>query len=156
MTRVGNLICAMTFISFALLSGNALAEVYKWVDANGKVYYSDRKIDAAAVKLDVSTGAATLGQSDQDTQQRLMQQKKYLNYLSTERQERADKRAEVKQQKAKQQKYCASINDQLRSYVEDNARWYDLDEESGERRYISDAELGGKIEELQAEIKSNC
>ena len=156
MTRIGSLFCAMTFISFALFSGNALAEVYKWVDANGKVHYSDRKVDAAAVKLDVSTGAATLGQSDQNVQQRLVQQNKYLNYLTTERQEREEKRAELKQQKATQKKYCTAIKDQLRSFTEDNSRWYDFDEESGERRYLSDAEIDKQIQELQAEIKTSC
>ena len=59
MIRVGSLICAITCFGFSLLSGNVFAEVYKWVDANGKVHYSDRKVDSAAVKLNVSTGAAT-------------------------------------------------------------------------------------------------
>ena len=156
MTRVGKIICSSIFISFLLISSNASAEIYKWVDANGKVHYSDRKVDAAAVKLDVSTGATSIGKSSQDVEQRLMQQKKYLNYLSTERVERQEERHALEQEKAKQKKYCAAIKDQLRNYTEVHARWYELDEQTGERKYISDAELETRKQELQAEIKSSC
>ena len=155
-TSVGKIICSSFFISLLFISGNASAEIYKWVDANGKVHYSDRKVDAAAIKLNTSTGATTLGQSSQDVEQRLMQQKKYLNYLSTERAERQEKRQALEQQKAKQKKYCAAIQDQLRSYTEEHTRWYELDEQTGERQYISDAELESRKQELQAEIKSSC
>lgn len=142
MTRVGKLICAITFISFAVISGNATAEIYKWVDANGKVHYSDRKVDAKAVTLDVSTGTSSLGDTEQDVEQRLMQQNKYLNYLTSERIERQEKRAEAEKQKSKQKKYCSSLQDQLKSYTEDHVSWYELNEETGERQYISDADLG--------------
>lgn len=156
MSRVGRLICKVVLISFVALNGAAYAEVFKWVDANGKVHYSDRKIDASAVELNVSTGAASLGQSSQNVEQRLMQQKKYLNYLQSERLERKEKRAEIEQQKAKQKKYCASLQDQLRSYIEENVRWYELNEESGERSFISDDVLEKRKQELRAEINTSC
>lgn len=156
MSKVGRLICRIVLISFVVLNGAAFAEVFKWVDEYGKVHYSDRKIDASAVELNVSTGAASLGQSSQDVEQRLMQQKKYLNYLQSERLERKEKRVELEQQKAKQKKYCASLQDRLKSYIEENVRWYELNKESGERTFISDAELEKRKQELQAEINSSC
>ncbi len=156
MIRAGNLICALAFISLVLLSGSVFAEVYKWVDANGKVHYSDRKVDAAAVKLDISSGAASLGGSGHDAEQRFMQQKKYLNYLSSERQERAEEREEQKQQEAKQKKYCMTLQNQLNSFMNDHVSWYDIDEKTGERVYLSDKKLENRIQELQAEIETSC
>ena len=156
MSRIGKLISKVVLINFVALNGAAYAEVFKWVDANGKVHYSDRKNDASAVELNVSTGAASLGQSSQNVEQRLMQQKKYLNYLESERLERKEKRAKVEQQKAKQKKYCTSLQDQLRSYIEENVRWYELNEESGERSFISDDDLEKRKQELRAEINISC
>ena len=156
MSRVGKLIYTSALIVFVLMSGAAYADVFKWVDANGKVHYSDRKTNASAEKLNITTGTTSLGQSSQDVEQRMMQQKKYLNYLQSERLDRKEKRAEEEKQKAKHKKYCATLRDQLKSYTEDHVNWYDLDDETGERRYLSDGELEKLKQDLRAEIKSSC
>ena len=156
MSRVGKLINIAVLITFVLASGTASAEIFKWVDGNGKVHYSDRKTDSSAEKLNVTTGTTSLGQSSQDVEQRMMQQKKFLNYLQSERLDRKEKRAKEENQKAKLRKYCATLQDQLKSYTEDHVNWYDFDEETGERRYLSDSELEKLKQDLRAEIKSSC
>ena len=147
---------AFILLGMIILSGIAHAEVFKWVDANGKVHYSDRKMTTQAQKLNVKTGAKSVGQNTKDVEQRLMQQKKYVNYLQAERLERQEKRQEAKAAEDKKKKVCAALRDQLKSYTQGNYRWYELDEASGERNYISDDGLEAKKVELRTEIKSNC
>ena len=156
MSGIGNLLCGVMLIGIAGLNGVAYAEVFKWVDANGKVHYSDHKTDASAEQLNVTTEASAIEQSDQGVEQRLMQQQKYLNYLQSERLKRQEKREELKQQKAQKKQYCSSLQDQLRNYEEGRVRWYELDKQSGERNFISDDVLEKRKQELRAEIKSSC
>ncbi len=154
MNRVG--VVGIALLGFILLSGAAHAEIFKWVDANGKVHYSDRKISTQAQKVNVKTGASTIGQDTQSVEQRLVQQKKYVNFLQSERLERQEKRQEAQQEKDKKHKLCAAMQDQLKGYTHGNYRWYELDEKSGDRQYLADDQIEAKKQELQAEIKSNC
>lgn len=91
MSRVGKCITYVALVGVVVLIGVANTEVFKWTDANGKVHYSDRKMDSSAVNLNVTTGAASLGESEYGVAQRLMEQKKYLSYLASERLERRRK-----------------------------------------------------------------
>ena len=156
MNQIFKLIAGAILISFAISIGIANAEIFKWVDSNGKVHYSDRKIDPSAKEIDVSTGKQSIETSNSDVGQRLANQNKYLNYLQSERLERKEKRDQQKAQRAKKNQYCATLKDQLRSFTEERARWYELDEATGDRRFISDAELDQRKNELQTEIKTNC
>ena len=154
MKRVG--IIGFALLGLIVLSSNAHAEIFKWVDTNGKVHYSDRKISTQAQQLNVKTGAMTIGQDSKDVEQRLVQQQKYVNYLQSERLERQEKRQEVQQEKDKKRKLCAAMYDQLKNYSQGNYRWYELDEASGERNYLSDDQIEAKKQVLQSEIESNC
>ena len=154
MKRVGIII--VTLLGFFVLSGVAHAEIFKWVDANGKVHYSDRKSSTQAQTLNVKTGASTLDQTSDDVEQRLLYQQKYVNYLQSERLERQEKRQQAQQAADKKKKLCAALQDQLKSYNQGKYRWYELDEASGERKYLSDEQIEAKKQELQTEIKSNC
>ena len=154
MKRVG--MVGLALLGGIFLSTAVNAEIFKWVDENGKVHYSDRKISSNAQKLNVNTGAATLGQSNQDVEQRLMQRQKYVNFLQSERLERQENRQETQQAEEKKRKLCAAIQDQLKSYTEGRYRWYELDKSSGERVYLNDDQIEAKKQELQSELKSNC
>ncbi len=154
MSRVGTFVAVLLGLLF--LGSTAHAEIFKWVDANGKVHYSDRKMNTQAQKLDVETGAASLGQDLNTVEQRLMQQQKYVNYLQAERLERQEKRQEAQQASDKKKKLCSKLQDQLKNFTQGNYRWYELDETSGERKYLSDDRIEAKKEKLQSEIAVNC
>ena len=154
MKKVGMI--SITLLGIFFLSSPAHAEIFKWVDENGKVHYSDRKMSNQAQQINVDTGAATLGQDSNAVEQRLMHQQKYVNYLQSERLERQEKRLEAQQAVDKKKKLCAALQDQLHNYDHGNYRWYDLDESSGERNYLSDDQIEIKKEEVQKEIASNC
>ena len=156
MNKFSNSLALSLFISLFHLN-IAYGEVYKWVDENGKVHYSDRKIDSSAKKLSISKGASTLGEGkNADSNARQEQRDRLLNSYEADRIERKEKRELEKQQKEQRNKYCTALKDQLRSFEEDHAIWYDLDEKSGERKYITDDDLQSRIGELRKEINSNC
>ena len=163
MNRVG--IITITLLAI-MLSSAANAEIFKWVDANGKVHYSDRKISSQAQKVNVKTGtkthrqnsdaASNIAQGNQTAEQRLLQQKKYVNFLASERIERKEKRQQAQEEKDKKTKLCNAMKDQLNGYTQGNYRWYELDEKTGERNFITDDKIEAKKQELQSDIKSNC
>jgi hypothetical protein len=154
MNRIG--MTGLVLLGLIALSSAVQAEIFKWVDANGKVHYSDRKISTQAQTVNVKTGAATLGQHGQLVEDRLMQQQKYVNFLQFERVERQEKRQEVQQEKDKKRKLCASMQDKLNGYTQGNYRWYELDEQTGERKFLADDKIEAKKQKLQSDIKSNC
>jgi len=154
MSRVG----IITLVLFTVIfSGAANAEIFKWVDANGKVHFSDRKISTKAQVVNIKTGTETVSQKEQSVEERLMQQQKYVNFLQSERVERKEKREEAKQEEDKKRKLCAAIQDQLKGYDQGNYRWYELDEQSGERSFLSDDQIEAKKQQLTTELKkANC
>lgn len=173
MSRVG--VVGAVLLGFTLMSGAAQAEIFKWVDANGKVHFSDRKINPQAQKVNVKTGAKIQTQYNVDNndidiyadqeyleqehlsvEQRLLKQKQYVNFLTSERLERKEKRKEAQLEKDKKQKLCIAMQDKLKGYTQGNYRWYELDEETGERNYLADEKLDARKRELQSDIKSNC
>lgn len=154
MNRVGIITITLLAIIF---SSAANAEIFKWVDANGKVHYSDRKISPQAQTLNVNTGAETLSHAGQDVEERLMQQQKYVNFLQSERVERKEKREEAQQEEDKKRKLCSAMKDQLKGYTDTKFRWYELDEKSGEREFLSKEKIEAKQKQLTLELrKSNC
>lgn len=171
MNRVA--ITILVLLGMIFLS-TAQAEIFKWVDADGKVHFSDRKVNAQAQKVNVKTGTESSSENnvadnniannatsnvdgdDQSAEQRLLEQKKYVNFLAAERIERKQKRQQAKQEKAKQTKLCNAMQDQLSGYTQGNYRWYELNEETGERTFLADDEIEAKKQQLQSDIKSNC
>ncbi len=170
MKRVG--MVGLALLGMIIFSSVAQAEIYKWVDENGKVHFSDRKIVTQAKKVNVKTGATTSAQASEEKEQaqsietvdnsdtnvelRLLEKQKYVNFLTSERLERQEKRKQAQAEKDKKKKLCSAMKDKLQSYTEGNFRWYELDESTGERQYISDDQVEARKVKLQSEIKTNC
>lgn len=143
--------------SFYILTSISNAEVYKWVDENGKVHFSDKKIQPTAEEVEIKSNNSSLNQlPPQNPSNQTNSKQKYLDFLESERQEKQEQKEKKKQQAAKQKRYCTNLKDQLQSYEEDRSLWYDLDEETGKRNYISDDDLQKRINELREEINSRC
>ena len=171
MNKVG--VIGLALLGFIFMSGAVHAEIFKWVDENGKVHFSDRKISPKAQTENVKTGAKKIDQQvDQDTnnnishndatshyqspEQHLLKQKKYVNFLTTERLERKEKRQAAQQEKDKKRKLCVAMQDKLKSFTDGNIRWYELDEKTGERVFASDEQIEARKKDLQTSLKSNC
>ena len=87
-----------------LLPAPSLAEIYKWIDDNGKEHYGDKPSDAAAIELDLKSGGIIDDSSGSDVGEELTREEKrqrLLDTLAEDRDERARIKDEQKQQKKK-------------------------------------------------------
>ena len=130
------------------------AAIYKWIDDNGKVHYSDQPPPASqAEEIDVDTApsAPTNGLTDEQRQQK---QQRLLDAFTKER---ADKKAtEEKATKAAEERksWCVRARDELRQ-LKEATYLYDYDE-SGEMIIYSKEAREQVAREQAARIDKYC
>lgn len=125
------------------------AEVYKWVDDDGRVHYSDRP-GAQARQLNIDIGPA-VGDAGIDRKEK---RQRYLDAVAKERADKEQKEQEEKQRKAEQQRRCLFAKDRL--YRLRRAGYlYDLDQ-SGERVVLTDSERETAIQDFEKNIQRYC
>lgn len=135
-----------------LSSANASAEIYQWVDANGKTQFSDRPAKGHAAKqVEVDTTKNSYGGGDV-----LNRQRDLINrYQKQDQQSLKDKQqAELEQAKEKKlQAVCIRAKDKLANF--ERGLIYTLDDQ-GERIYFSEEQREQRIEGLRQSINKNC
>ncbi len=131
-------------------------EVYRMVDENGRVVYSQIPPYKDAEKLKLKSSGAdtnsTTSNSDLSLQER---QQRYSDYLESERLERKQKRDEEKQKKAELVANCHSVRAELSDMNQGGVLYYDLDE-NGERVYIDESRVEAKKQRLKKYLNRNC
>jgi len=142
-------------IVLSLLTLNAHAALNKWVDAEGKVHYSD------TVPPEVSTqtvhNIAGKGQADapasyspKSVAEREAEMKKSKQTKDDAAQKQAQKDAEAEAKKSN----CAAARENAR-ILENSPRLVTYDA-NGERSFMDDATRAQRLEEAQKTISSNC
>lgn len=149
-------------IALLAVSSVALAEdVYKWVDKNGNVHYSDLPPASAEAKKMVKktkdavatpTAAAQPGQS-----------KPAANFADKELEfrkrkveaEEAEKKQQLAQAEAKKKEdHCRSLRGNLRS-LQEQGRVYRYNEK-GERTFLGDDERKQELAAVESEFRELC
>jgi hypothetical protein len=125
-------------------------QVYKSVDAQGHVTYSDRPNSTGAQKTDVA-----IQQADPAEAARLAKERQMLKAEDDQRkkQEATDNKNKAQQDHDKQVK-CQAARDQYNS-LKDVARMYKLDAD-GNRTYLSDSEADAKRETARQVMNTAC
>jgi len=139
-------------IIFALLSNPATlyAEIYKWVDEQGKVHYGDKPIsNSTEMDINISKqGHIKINDSREQKRQKLLE-----SYADD--QEREDKEKEkLKKKKKKHERNCVLSIDRLKQY-ERASSLYNLDKE-GKRVTVSKEERQRKTNDLRKKINKYC
>jgi len=146
----------LLLIVLILLSFTATAEVYKWVDENGKVHYSDKPINQNSKQLKIQDNISPEQQrkAQQEAKARLeRQQKRIGNIMASEKEEK--KRAEKAQkQAAKKDRYCAHIREQL-AMLKMQTRIYEVNKK-GERVYMEDERREREKLKLERQLTQQC
>ena len=139
------------------VSGNAYSEIYKWVDENGKVHYTQTPPGKSAEKMDIKhhDDAGTEPNKQNQFPSTLENQKKYSDYLEQERLERKEKREQKKQEKAEARSKCHGVRAQLGDMEQGGILYYELDE-NGERKFVSDQRVEARKNKLREYLKRNC
>ena len=131
-----------------------IGAVYKWVDDNGKVHYSDKppaQQDIQEMEVEHAPSVTTPGLTGE---QRLHKQQRVLDAFAKER---ADKKAEqdkLAQEKQERKVWCARAKDELRE-ISEAGYLYDYDE-NGEMVVLSKERRAQATSEAEAQIKKKC
>ncbi len=131
----------------------AYAGVYKWVDEQGKVHFSDRPTSAQARQLKLKKSPQQGTSAVPNAAQRQITQQRMLDMYQQEREKREAARKKKKADAKKLAQRCANARDRLRRY--ESSRLYE-NLPNGERRYFSEAEREKTISNLKGNIKRYC
>ena len=132
---------AVILLCLCCLSNYAMAEIYKWVDDNGGVHYSDTPVDKKAKEFHYNP--STIGDSKRpgatmNDEQRREKQKKLLQSYEVERQNREKRQASEKKQQEKRKRYCQEAKIDLRA-TQDSNLLYNYDK-NGKRYFYNEAQ----------------
>ena len=141
----------LIIVFFLFCVNHANAEVYKWIDENGKVVYGDKPTSSDADKIKIKSSPV----QDPVVQGRNEKQNKLLNVMQQERDERNDLKKEEKGKKEEQMKICADARKELQE-IKDASYLYRETDDPNNPEIITDEER--KAEQLKYEkfIKKNC
>ena len=140
-------------ISFCNL---ASGQVYKWVDENGKVHYSDKPIDDKAESVDIKADISTTRQQEARVQaNKLIQsQRRQIANEQEEKRDAAVAERKQKQQARKLNNACRQARASLRA-LEYQAPVYH-ENNKGERTYLDDETRKKEATQTRANIKKHC
>lgn len=151
---------ALTIFIILLLSGESIAEIYKSVDENGNITFSQipPSNDAPEYKVKKLQGSVSRSSQsgiDQQNYSSPEKQKRYLDYLTQERLDRKQQREEKKLQKAERRDNCYRMRAELEDLNQAGARYYDLDRE-GNRVVIAYERIQARKDEINEFLGKNC
>ncbi|MBT2989558.1 MAG: hypothetical protein B6D72_05605 [gamma proteobacterium symbiont of Ctena orbiculata] len=128
------------------------AGVYKWVDENGRVHFSDRPTAAESTEVEIKQQERSAPSADQHNRQLKMQ--RMLEVYQEDREEKKEAKQKQQEEKAKRKQNCARAKDRYNSHVRARGIYrYDKD---GERQYLSDEERTRHMKSIKAEIARWC
>ena len=147
-----------TWLSIFLLLFSQIAAggIYRWVDEEGRVHFSDRPVAEAAKEVEIKQSSPPPSGPDArpatDAERRDKQQK-LLDVYRQEREEKAESRRKARQEKAERKKRCTYARDRLDRYR--SSRIYEP-QADGSRRFLSDAERDTAISDLKKQVRKWC
>ena len=141
-------------ICLGLWSGPALGAIYKWVDENGKVHYSDQPPpEESSQELDIESDSSSTTPSLSDEEHRQKQQR-LLDAYAKERADKKAERAKAAEEDEKLRVWCARAKDELR-LMNQAGYLYDYDE-SGQKIIYSKEKRESATRAYAAEIEEKC
>jgi hypothetical protein len=145
---------AVTLVICAVLCAGAPtaeAQVYRWVDKDGKVHYSDKKPKDAAAKEMAIQSQASDPEAAEKTMAELRAQNEGLDQTDAQRKQAAADKEKADQQRAAQCKAAQSEAQLLRSVN----RYFTVDHK-GDRVYDTDAQLAARRSKADARVAQLC
>lgn len=150
------LLQGLAVTALLMFSVLASAEVYRWVDADGRVHFSDR---APASSDNVETlllpeVEAEPGQDDTTLEQSLARQKRLVQILEEERLERETKKAEAARKAEDKEIYCARLAEEVQHL--DRYTHVFRSNPDGSREYLSEQEMADFKARKKAQLQEQC
>lgn len=143
-------VSALLIISLSV----AQAGIYKWVDDNGQVHYSEKAPDKTRAAKEIRLPRYTPSAATVSPEQRKQQRSNLLRAFDEERKLRNEAKAKKDQQDARRRHNCILARDKLKNYQRATVL-YDLDEK-GKRIYLSDTQRSRAVANLKSRINHWC
>ncbi|HEY7840329.1 MAG TPA: DUF4124 domain-containing protein [Gammaproteobacteria bacterium] len=145
---------AAVVLAIAMLSapGTRAAEVYRWVDENGRVQFGDRPpADAQVEQVDVGEQKPISGDLDQRRERREL----LLDVMQEERAEESRARTKDAEQESKRRANCAKATETARQ-IEDARFIYEPTDDPYNPRVLDDAERARAAERARQDVAKWC
>ena len=146
---------SFVIIALSLLSLNAYAGLNKWVDAEGKVHYSD--IAPPEVSTETVRNVAGKGQENAPasfTPKSLAEREADLKKSKQEKEDALAKKAQQDAQAEARKENCRAARENVQTLEQSpNIVTYDA---NGERSYMDDAARAQRLEEARKAIGTDC
>lgn len=145
----------LLLLLLVLVGANAYAGLNKWVDADGKVHYSDQPPppNVKAQTLRVTSDAAAPA-SAPAAPKTIAEREADLKKARQAKEEADDKGAKEQARLDAEKEYCDAAQKNLLLLLE-GTRMVDIDA-SGERSYLSDEQRRQRIEKVRQDIDTYC
>jgi uncharacterized protein DUF4124 len=145
-----------TLIAYILLMqlsyiNMAYGEIYKWIDEDGKTVYGDKPTSDKANKVIIKNHP----KSDKHTQETYRKQKKLLEIMQEERDEKIALKEEDAKKKEKQKKKCLKAIQDLQE-TKDASLLYEKTDDPYNPKIYSEEERKAEEEKYEKYIKANC
>ena len=146
----------LIFFTLFFVSTKVISQVYKWVDENGKIHYSDKPFDEKSKKVEMKSGPTQQQIIEaRKTASRIIKHKnKVSEIIEDEASDTRKSKAMLEQQESKRKRECAQAKYEvrmlgrgLRSYTQDK---------DGNKHFLSDKEKEDRIAKWQEFINQNC
>ncbi len=138
--------------SLLCVTSIAAGEIYRWVDAHGKVHYGDRPGRSAAQKVEIAH--PTREPTKAIDGQRRQKQQRLLKAFEIERKQKQQKQRRVRKEKQHLERDCARARKELRDIR--NARYLYQKGKDGERKIFTDSQRQAATRELEDTIGKHC
>ncbi len=143
----------------AIFTFQVEAQIYKWVDENGKVHYSDKP--PAHLEED-QTESITIEESKQKSanqnqlsaQERVKQANKWLDSQRQTQLQKDKEKATERKQLEKRQKECDRMKKEQMAYQRSNVIW-DVNDK-GETVYLNEQEREKLLNDMQQVVTTAC
>lgn len=145
----------LPLIALALIGLNAHAGLNKWVDAEGKVHYSDTP--PPDVKTESVRNISRKGQSEAPVNyspKSIAEREADYKKSKLEKEESAQKQAQQDAKAETKKNNCEAARHNARA-IEEGSRIVTYDEK-GEKTYLNDDARAQRLEEAREAINSNC
>lgn len=135
---------------FLIITNTALAGVYKWTDANGKVHFSDKphkNADEIKIKAAKPSGIGI-------SQDRLKRQKELLNSYQNSRAEKQKQQQKINKRNDKISKRCKSLKNDILNY--EDVDYLFTRNEDGKKKRLSRAQKKAETAKLKELYNEKC
>lgn len=150
-------------ILLVLSSASAFAGLHKWVDAKGKVHYSDQPppanvestlLRATSSAEDSAAERGATASSAPAAPKTIAEREAELKKAQQTKQESADKAARKQEEADARKASCAAARQSLRT-MQDGSRIVEVDA-SGERSFLGDERRQQRMDKARQDISNYC